>query len=297
MTFEIFADSGCDIPVEMMNAYNIHPVYFYVSFDGETYKKEKLEVDTTAYYKKMIDENAFPKTSLPSVQDYVDAFTPVLENGTPIICICMSGKLSGSHQAAKTARDILLETYPKAHIKVIESKMCTVEEGLFVLEAVRMRDAGLSYKEAVARLKELLVTGRICFTVGNLEHLKRGGRIGKVAFIAGSALGIKPLIVMKDGEIFSGGIARNKPKALKKLLEIARDYFEKAGENPNDYRFCIGMNIDHDEAQTLAKQVKDAFWLSEDVPVWQIGATVATHAGPYALGFAFVKKYDPANCT
>ena len=138
MLFEIFADSGCDIPVEMMKELNIHPVYFYVSFDGETYKKEKLEVNTTAYYKKMIDENAFPKTSLPSVQDYVDAFTPVLEEGKGIICICMSGKLSGSHQAAKTARDILLETYPKAHIKVIESKMCTVDEGLFVLEAVRM---------------------------------------------------------------------------------------------------------------------------------------------------------------
>ncbi len=292
MLFEIFADSGCDIPVEMMKELNIHPVYFYVSFDGETYKKEKLEVDTTAYYKKMIDENAFPKTSLPSVQDYVDAFTPVLKEGKGIICICMSGKLSGSHQAAKTARDVLLEIYPKAHIKVIESKMCTVDEGLFVLEAVRMRDAGLSYKETVEHLKRILPTGRICFTVGNLEHLRRGGRIGKVASIAGSALRIKPLIVMKDGEIFSGGIARNTVKALKKLLEIARDYFEKSGENPNNYRFCVGMNIDRMAGEILARQVKDTFWLSEDVPIWQIGATVATHTGPYALGFGFVKKYD-----
>ncbi len=292
MVYEIFTDSACDIPVEMMKAHNIHPVYFYVSFDEENYMKEKLDVDTTEYYKKMIDDNAFPKTSLPSVQDYVEAFTPTLEEGKAIICICLSGKLSGSHQSAKTARDILLENYPKAHIKVIESKMCTVEQGLFVLEAARMRDAGLSYKETIAKLKEILATGRICFTVGNLEHLKRGGRIGKAAFIAGSALGIKPLIVMKDGEIFSGGIARNKAKALKKLLEIARDYFEKAKENPNDYRFCVGKNIDEEEAQALARQVKDTFWLSEEVPIWQIGATVATHTGPYALGFGFVKKYD-----
>lgn len=292
MSYEIFTDSACDIPLEMMEAHRIHPVYFYVSFDDENYVKEKLDVDTDGYYKKMIDENAFPKTSLPSVQDYVEAFTPTLEEGKAIICICLSGKLSGSHQAAKTARDILLETYPKARIKVIESKMCTVEQGLYVLEAVRMRDAGYSFKETVAKLKEMLPTGRICFTVGNLEHLKKGGRIGKVAFIAGSALGIKPLIVMKDGEIFSGGIARNKAKALKKLLEIARDYFEKAGENPNNYRFCIGRNVDPEEGAALAKQVKDTFWLSEDVPVWQIGATVATHTGPYALGFGFVKKFD-----
>ena len=184
MLYEIFADSGCDIPLDLMKKWNIHPVYFYVSFDGETYRKEKLEVDTTDYYTRMIEENAFPKTSLPSVQDYVDAFTPVVKEGKGIICICMSGKLSGSHQSAKTARDILLETYPKAHIKVIESKMCTVDEGLYVLEAARMRDAGISYKDAVAHLKRILTTGRICFTVGNLDHLKRGGRIGKVAFIA-----------------------------------------------------------------------------------------------------------------
>lgn len=292
MVYEIFADSACDIPEALLKEHNIHPVYFYVSFDDEHYMKEKLDMETTDYYKKMIDEGLYPKTSLPSVQDYVEAFTPTLEEGKAIICICLSGKLSGSHQSAKTARDILLETYPDAHIKVIESKMCTVEEGIFVLEAVRMRDAGVPYREAVTRLKQMLSTGRICFTVGNMEYLKRGGRIGKMAYIAGSALGIKPLIVMKEGEIFSGGVARNKKKALKKLLEIARDYFEKAGENPNNYRFCVGRNIDEAEGMELAQAVKDTFWLSDDVPVWQIGSTVATHTGPYALGFGFVKKYD-----
>ena len=126
MLYEIFADSACDIPRELLEKHNIHPVYFYVSFDDENYMKEKLDMDTTDYYNKMIDEGLYPKTSLPSVQDYVEAFTPTLEEGKAIICICLSGKLSGSHQAAKTARDILLETYPEAHIKVIESKMCTV---------------------------------------------------------------------------------------------------------------------------------------------------------------------------
>lgn len=292
MEYEIFTDSASDIPAEMMKEHGIHPVYFYVSFDEEHYVREKLDIKTDEYYKKMIDENAFPKTSLPSIQDYVEAFTPVIKEGKGIICICLSGKLSGSHQAAKTARDVLLETYPKAHIKVIESKMCTVEQGVYVLEAVRMKKDGLSYKEACTRLKEMIDTGRICFTVGNLDYLKKGGRIGRAAFVAGSALGIKPLIVMKEGEIFSGGIARNKKKALKKLLEIARDYFEKAGENPNDYRFCVGRNVDAEEGEELAKEVKKTFWLTEDVLVWQIGSTVATHTGPYALGFGFVKKYD-----
>lgn len=292
MSFEIFADSACDLPEDLLKAKGIHQVHFYVSFDEENYMKEKIDIDTEAYYKKMIDEGAYPKTSLPSVQDYMEAFTPVVETGKSIICICLSGKLSGSHQAAKTARDILLETYPHAHIKVIESGLCTVEEGLYVLEAARMKANGLSYKEAVKELHRIQPTGRICFTVGNLEYLKKGGRIGRMAFIAGSALGIKPLIVMKEGEIFSAGVARNQKKALKKLLDIARDYFEKAGENPNDYEFCVGKGLDMDAAMALANQVKDTFWLTKAVPVRQIGATVATHTGPYPLGFAFIKRYD-----
>lgn len=292
MQYEIFSDSGCDLPPELIRQYDIHQVYFYVSFDEHKYMKEKLGIETTKYYHRMIDEAAFPKTSLPSVQDYMDAFKPALDEGKNIICICMSGKLSGSSQSARTARDILSETYPNAKIAVLNSQLCTVAEGLYVLEAGRMRKSGLSFKEAVQNLERIQATGRICFTVKNLEHLKRGGRIGRMAYIAGSALGIKPLIVMKEGEIFSGGIARNQKKALKKLLEIGRDYFEKAHENPNDYRFSVGTGIAFKEGEQLAGEVKQTFWLNDNVPLYQIGATVATHTGPYPLGYAFIKKYD-----
>lgn len=292
MLYDIYTDSACDIPEKLIKEQHIHQVYFYVSFDEENYMKEKLEIDTIDYYKKMIDEGAYPKTSLPSVQDYVDAFTPTVADGKGIICICLSEKLSGSHQAAKTAASIILETYPEARIEVIESRMCTVEQGLLVLEAVRMRDAGISFEQALTEIKRILPTGRIFFTVGNLEYLNRGGRIGNVAYYAASVLGIKPLIVMIDGEIFSNGIARNKNKALKRLLINAGDYFKKAGENPNDYSFGVGKGVDPVEADELAQQLKEAFDLQGDVPVWQIGSTVGTHAGPYPLGFGFVKKYD-----
>ncbi|HIU74706.1 MAG TPA: DegV family protein [Candidatus Pelethocola excrementipullorum] len=292
MLYEIYTDSACDIPEKLIKEHGIHQVYFYVSFDDENYMKEKLDINTIDYYNKMIDEGAFPKTSTPNVQDYLDAFTPTVAEGKGIICICLSGKLSGSHQAARTAKNTLLETYPEARIEVIESRMCTVEQGLLVLEAVRMRDAGLSFDQALTEINRILPTGRIFFTVGNLEYLKRGGRIGNVAYYAASALGIKPLIVMIDGEIFSSGIARNKKKALKKLLVNAADYFKKAGEDPNTYSFGVGKGVDSVEADELALQMKATFELKEDVPIWQIGSTVGTHTGPYPLGFGFVKKHD-----
>ena len=292
MLYEIYTDSACDIPEKLIKEHGIYQVYFYVSFDNENYMKEKLDIDTIDYYNKMIDEGAFPKTSTPNVQDYLDAFTPTVAEGKGIICICLSGKLSGSHQAARTAKSTLLETYPEAKIEVVESRMCTVEQGLLVLEAVRMRDAGLSFDQATKEIKRILPTGRIFFTVGNLEYLKKGGRIGNVAYYAASVLGVKPLIVMIDGEIFSSGIARNKKKALKKLLVNAADYFKKAGEDPDGYSFGVGKGVDPVEANELAQLMKETFGLKEDVPIWQIGSTVGTHAGPYPLGFGFVKKYD-----
>lgn len=292
MAYEIFTDSACDLPKDLLDQQQIHQVYFYVSFDGKNYMKEKLDIETTAYYKKMIDEDAFPKTSLPSIQDYIDVFKPCLEDGKDIICCTISTKLSGSYQSAKAAKDILKEEYPDAKIKVINTTFCTVLQGLLILEIARMRQDGLSFKECVDHIERIIPTGRICFTVGNLDHLKRGGRIGRISYIAGSALGIKPLIVLKEGEIFSGGIARNKKRAIQKLLDIGRDYFEKANENPNHYLFTVGTGIEFKEAQALTEDIKNKFWLNNDVSLHQIGATVATHTGPFPLGFGFMKKYD-----
>lgn len=292
MSFEIITDSSCDLSSEELQALNIRQVCFYISFDGENYLKEKQDMDTTSFYDKMKAEHAFPKTSLPSVSDYIEAFTPAAEAGRPVLCICISSKFSGSFQSARNAREIVKELHPKAHIYILDSALCTAAHGLLVTEAARMRFGGLSFKETCLRLKAIRETGRICFTVGNLEYLKHGGRIGKIAYIAGSKLGICPLIVMKEGEIFSGGIARNKKKAIQKLMDTARDYFEKANENPNDYVFCVGTGTEYDEAASVANQLQNAFWLDKPVPVRQIGATIGTHTGPFPLGFGFIKKYD-----
>lgn len=139
----------------------------------------------------------YPKTSLPSVQDYVDTFLPIAEKGEGIICICISTKFSGSMQSALNARDIVLESYPEVQIAVIDATVNTVLQGLLTYEALKMRDAGLSLEDNVANLERIKSTGRIFFTVGDLEYLKHGGRIGKLSGIAGSVLGIKPLITLK----------------------------------------------------------------------------------------------------
>ena len=88
----------------------------------------------------------FSKTSMPSVDDYYQVFLPLAKQDVPMICICITTKFSGSMQSATTARDMILEEYPKARITVIDAEINTVPQGLYVLEACRLRDLGWEYR-------------------------------------------------------------------------------------------------------------------------------------------------------
>ena len=102
----------------------------------------------------------YPKTSLPSVQNYVDAFTPHAREGIAVICICITTSLSGSYNSACNAKEIVCEEYPEAKITVINSLGATVLQGLYVIQAAKLKQSGASYDEAVEKLtsKEYLST-------------------------------------------------------------------------------------------------------------------------------------------
>ena len=201
--YRIVTDGSCDLPEELCREKGITVVPFYVSFDGEKYEKEITEMPIRKFYEEMVSNpKVYPKSSMPSVQDYIDAFTPIVKEGKAVICICITTKFSGSMQSALNAREMVAEQYPEAEITVIDATINTVLQGLYVLEAQKMQEAGVPYDKAVEELETIKSTGRIFFTVGNLEYLKHGGRIGKVAGVAGSVLGIRPIITLKEGEIF-----------------------------------------------------------------------------------------------
>ena len=197
---QIISDGSLDLSRELTRERDILVVPFYVSFDGETYLKEGVELDIREFYQRMVDHpDVFPKTSMPSVDDYYQVFLPLAKQDVPMICICITTKFSGSMQSATTARDMILEEYPKARITVIDAEINTVLQGLYVLEACRLRDLGWEYDRMVERLLAIRESGRIFFTIGNIDYLKHGGRIGKVMGISGSALKIKPLTRITSG--------------------------------------------------------------------------------------------------
>lgn len=294
--YQIITDGSCDLTPEYAGQHNIKIVPFYVSFDQENYFKEVEEVGIRDFYQQMVDNpNVFPKTSLPSINDYVKAFTPYVEVDIPVICLCVTSKMSGSYNSACNARHIIMDEYPEAKITVINSQVITGLQGLYVMEAVRMRDNGLNYEEAIAELKKLRESGRIVFTTADISYLKSGGRLGKLISIANNALKIKPLILFKEGEIFPTGIVRARKKSYDKLVEQTRKHFMESGENPDDYNFSVGFGYDIEEGEMFRNYILEdmkTYSNIKSLDIFQIGATIAVHTGPHPLGIVFLKRYD-----
>lgn len=294
MKYQIISDSSCDLPKDIIATNNIEIVPFYVSFDSKSYQKESIELSTREFYQRMVDENnIYPKSSLPSVHDYYECFLSFAKENIPMICICITTKFSGSYNSAITAKDLVMEECPNAKIEVIDSTINTVLQGLFVLEACKMQQLDYSYKETISRLNQIKSSGRIFFTIGSIDYLKQGGRIGKLTGLAASTLGIKPLIVLKEGEIFLNGITRSRKKAKNKLLEQVKEHFSNTTETPDDYTFAVGYGYDKEEAIEFRNQLTNSLSTYSnitDVPIYQIGATIGVHTGPFPIGLGLIKR-------
>ena len=221
--YKIVSDSACDLSKEYLEKHDVTIVPLSVSFDGETYYRDGVDITRDECYQRMVDDpKLFPKTSLPSVESYADVFRSFVEQGFPVVCFTITTLFSGSYNSAINAKSLVLEDYPDANICVIDSKQNTVTQALLIDQFVRMLEDGLSFEQAMSKLDALMASARIFFTVGSLDYLKMGGRIGKVATAATGKLGVKPVIIMKDGDIGLGGIGRNRNKLKNSVYRLQR---------------------------------------------------------------------------
>ena len=297
--YKIISDGSCDLSKELAEKRDIDIVPFYVSFDDTTYLREGTDIKVRSFYQEMVDDpNIFPKSSMPSVQDYVDAFMPYVKASVPVICICITSKFSGSLQSATNARSYVLEKYPSAKITVVDSMVNTVLQGLTVLETAAMRDDGIPYEETLRYLDKMKSSGRIFFTVGNMEYLSHGGRIGKVTAVAGSVLGIRPVITLKEGEIYPSAVGRSRKRTVDKTIDLLINYLKENNKNLYDYSLSVGFGYDRKEAINYRNLVLErlagaGYGLSEEeLPIRQIGATIGVHTGPHPLGLGIIKRWN-----
>lgn len=290
--YHVFSDSSCDTPKELLNRHNITLVPFYVTFDQENYFKENIEITNQKFYDILMNQKVFPKTSLPSVQDYISQFEPVILNGKDILCLCLTQKFSGSYQSAVNAKRILEEKYPEAAIHIIDSIQATAGQGILLIQAAYMKEAGYTLNETINRIHEIKSTARIMFTVDTLEYLAKGGRIGKVTSLAGTMLNLKPMIQLKDAELIPYSNVRGRKRALQKTLDMTAEYFIETGESYEDYDFCLANATTLEDTNFIKSQLEELIGRKLDYPIFQIGVTIGTNTGPGAVGICFIKKFN-----
>jgi EDD domain protein, DegV family len=287
----LFTDSSCDLPQEYLKEHSVTMLPFYVSFNSTDYYKEIEEISIDTFYETLVSTKVFPKTSLPSVQNYLDAFMPAVKEDANIICTCLTSKFSGSYQSACTAKDMILDDYPNANISIINSMQATAGQGLVLHQIIGMAEAGMSYIDILSKIDSLISTSRIFFTVGTLEYLQKGGRVGKASALAGSILNLKPIIQLNEGELLPIGTVRGRGRSLDKVVSLISEYFEQHGESYNDYDFCVVYGSDKADSLKVLNSLENLIGYKLKLPLMQIGITIGTYTGPDPCGICFVKKW------
>ena len=295
MKFQIVCDSSADLPDAYAAEKHVTVVPFYVSLDGETYLKEGVQLSIADFYRSMAEHaECYPKTSMPSIQDYIDAFLPFVRERQPVLCICLTRKFSGSLQSAMNARAALLEDYPDAEIAVMDSQLVTALEGLFVSEACRLRDLDLDLASAVALLEPIRSTARIIFTTKDLKYLEHGGRLNKATRIAGTMLNLKPVLTFCDGELGPVSVCRGRKKSLEKVTANFFDFIREQKIDLSEYLFGTGLGLDVPEYDGFVADLEARFAQENLHPAeWikvHIGATIGVHTGPYPMGLGLLKR-------
>ncbi len=293
--FQILSDGSCDLTAEQLREAGLEIIPYYVSLDGETYLKEAEELDVREFYAYCAAHpEVFPRTAMPTVQDYMTAFERHLKKGEDVLCYCLTEKFSGSFSCARTAAEMLRETYPDRSILAVDSTLATGLQGLLLLELSRYAREGHTLEETYRRGEEIKRSAAIYFTIENLSYLSHGGRIGKLMDMAMRCVGMTPIIRFGSGELYPVGVSIGRKNAFIKVTQAVGKLIRQGVLDLEHYAFALGWGYSREEAEPFFKRIRDLFTerfgrAPDFVPI-QIGAAIGVHTGPHPIGMGFIEK-------
>lgn len=282
--FVITTDTTCDLPKEYLKQHNIKVAPLYFSFDNIIYG-DKNDMEPKEFYDKM-RSGIMPTTMAVNPDTAKNIFTDLLDKGYDILHIAFSSALSGSCSVAETVARDLCDEIPGAKIKVIDSLCASLGEGLLVHKAVKMKEEGKSLDEIVDWLDNNKLNLCHIFTVDDLHHLHRGGRVSKTTAIIGTLVHVKPVLhVNNEGRLIPLNNVRGRKKALIALV----DQMEKrlsGFEDKNDTVFISHGDCITD-AEYVASLIKERFGIN-DILINLVSPTIGTHSGPGTIALFFM---------
>ncbi len=286
-TYVITTDSDADLLPSYKEEHSITIIPQYYAFDDETVYGDEIEMDPHEFY-ETVRGGAMPRSMGNNPEVARERFGKILEEGKDILHIAFSSALSGSYETVALVAQELMEEYPDRKILVFDSLNTSMGEGLSVYRAYDLQAQGKSLEEVYDTLMDEQNLINVDFTVDDLDHLHRGGRVSAATAVVGGLVNIKPmLVVTSEGKLVTSGTVRGRKRSIKALF----DRFEKE-EDPDrfgkDWPVAVMHGDAPEEAQSVVDSLKEMGYTN--VIMGYIGASIGTHAGPGLVGIIHYGK-------
>ncbi|MGC9360277.1 MAG: DegV family protein [Anaerolineae bacterium] len=279
----IVTDRGCDLSPELQRRYDITMVPLIVRFGGEVILDDG-SLTGDEFWDRVSSSSSFPETSQPSAGMFEKAIGPLVEAGFHVLCPLITGRLSGTCNAAHAAA----QSFP-SKVTVFDTQSLSLGQGMQVLAAAKAAKQGLSLEAIFNLLDSMRARSHLFIALDTVEYLRRGGRAGKVMPILDRvvrALNVKPLLRVAGGELQVMGAARSAAKAISRIVR------EMTALAPIE-AFAVTHARRPDDAARLASTLAHELGLPEDAPlIAEAGPTLSAHAGPGVIAAAAVQAVN-----
>ena len=283
--YVIMTDSCCDLTAQMAEELGVTVLPLSLLIGEDSYRNylDGREIGFKEFYDR-VRGGAMPSTSAVSVGDFEDAMRPVLEEGKDILYLAFSSVLSTTYQSAVIAAEGLREEFPDSKIYTVDSKAASLGQGLYVYLCAQQKMAGKSVDEVYAYAEEIKLQVCHWFTVDDLNHLKRGGRVSATTALVGTMLSIKPILhVDEEGRLISVSKTRGRKASLLSLV----DEMEKTAIDPKNQTIFISHGDCESDAQIVADEIRKRFG-TETVHINYVGPVIGSHTGAGVVALFFL---------
>ena len=282
--YVITTDSSSDLPEEYYKEHGVGCTYLSYSMDGKNYTHENF-LPVQEFYDAM-RKGSLPTTAQVNPDDVRQLIEPYLKEGKDVLHIAFSSGLSGTCGSVAIAARELMEEDPECRITVIDSLAASLGQGLLVHKALEQQKKGLSYEELVQWLEEHRLNVCHNFTVDDLFHLYRGGRVSKAAAVVGTMINLKPLLhVDNEGKLIPVGKVRGRKKSLTALVDAMEQQIG-SWRDKNDVVF-ISHGDCIEDAEFVKKLVEQRFGIQNFI-INPVGPTIGAHSGPGTLALFYM---------
>ncbi len=284
----IVTDSSCDLGQDMVEELGVKVLPLSFTIKGQTYQNhpDNRDMSPETFY-QLIREGEMGTTSAVNMQQYVDLLTPILDAGTDVLVLAFSSGLSATCQAAMLAAEELRSKYPERKIEVVDTLSASLGQGLFVWHAAHKQKAGATLDEVKTWAEDYRFHQCHWFTVDDLMHLKRGGRVSAATAVMGTMLQIKPVMHMDDeGHLINMSKARGRKASLDALVAKAGEL----GTNLSQQTIFISHADCLEDAQYVGGQMKAKYGVKE-VYYNFIGPVIGAHTGCGCVALFFTGEH------